>query len=173
MNELVVGIIAAIVIPIIISLWQRFFKKKPKLKLFTEIKEDKTQGSKEENYHRCQITYGIINKGTAIAKHAELSLHVEPYEIDIRWGLTGNGTNGLPRLPTVGKYEIFCADADQVIHPNKKLPVTVTRFDIPAGSPDVKDVVIDYQLAAEGIKPVKGTKTIKAKEIIDKVVPKT
>jgi hypothetical protein len=173
MKELVVGVIAAIVIPIIISLWNRFMRKKPRLKLFTEIKEDKTQGSKEEGFHRCQITYGILNKGKAIANHAELSLHVEPYGIDIRWGLTGNGTNGLPRLPTVGKYEIFCADADQVIHPTDKLPVTATRFDIHTGSPDVKDVVIDYQLAAEGIKPVKGTKIIKVKEIIHKILPKT
>lgn len=171
--EIVVAVIAAIVIPIIITLWNRFVRKKPKLELFTEIKKDKTQGSKEEGYHRCQITYGILNKGKAIANHAELSLHVEPYEIDIRWGLTGDGTNGLPRLPTVGKYEIFCAGADQVIHPNEKLPVTATRFDIQAGSPDVKDVLIDYQLAAEGIKQVKGTKTINAKKIIDKILPKT
>ena len=172
MKELIVGIIAAIVTPIIISLWNRFIRKKPQLELYAEIKKDKTQGSKEEGFHRCQITYGIVNKGKASAKHAQLSLRVEPYGLDIRWGLTGNGTNGLPRIPSVGEYENYRADADQIMHPNDRIAVTATRFDISGESPNVQDVIIDYLLIAEGTKLIEGSKTIKAKEIIDKVVPK-
>ena len=72
--------------------------------------------------------------------------------------MTGNGTNGLPGETTVGEYEKFFSDADQVIHPNGRVAVTDTRLDISGESPDVTDVVIKFQLAAKGIKQVRTLK---------------
>ena len=169
----ILGPVIAAIIAAIIGLWKYFSKKKPKLELYTEVKHDGTTGSKETGFYRCMIIYGIVNSGSAIAKHLQLSLRAEPYGLDVRWGLTGNGGNGLPRIPTVGSYEKFSADADQVIYPNDRLAVTATRFTIPAISPKIENAVIEYVISAEGAKTLKGVQTITVEEIIDKVIPKT
>jgi hypothetical protein len=170
--EILIGVAIALIAAGIIAFIKRFTKKKPKLALYTEVKNDGLSGSRDTGYYRCKIIYSIVNSGTVTAKHAQLLLRVAPYGIDIRWGLTGNGANGLPRIPTVGSYEKFAADAEQLIYPNDRLPVTATRFDIPRVSPNIKDAVIEYEISAEGAKTVKKKKTITAAELMQGVVPK-
>jgi len=132
-----------------IALWNRFFKK-PKLELYTEVKLEGSTGGPEGRRYICKITYGIINNGRAIAKHVQLSLCVVHYGVDVGGGLDANGNHGLPRVHSIDGFTKFAADADQVIHPKRRLPVAATRLWIPGASPVIKDAVIIYEISAEG-----------------------
>lgn len=109
------------------------------------------------------IYIGIQNKGrgSAIAPYLELKLF-PPYSIDFLSGVDGNGNFGLPRLPSINRrseFYKFGSTTNYIIHPGVCLDVFKINFLIDYETQtyhDIKDLNIEYKIAAAGIRIVEG-----------------
>jgi len=145
-------------------------RKKPKLEIFTKIKQGVSIGNNPE----CKVIICIRNTGKGLAKFPYLSLKIKyPYAIS-DYGLTGNYGHGLPRLPHSDQREkvIFGGDSNSVVHVNSELEVTIIKFYINKEKKEfreggvLKDLEFDYEIAAEEISSEKGTYKIKKEEFL-------
>ncbi len=134
---------------------------RPELSLFVQFVPFSMAGS-----YRPRAIVGIENSGRGMARSPALSLRVErpykPYE----YGLDGNGTTGLPSLPTRlarGRLSEFGAGAGQVVHAGAILEITQVYGELTDSIPP--ECRIGYTIRAEGIPPVEGTRVIPGDEI--------
>lgn len=151
-------------------------RKKPKLSLYTNIVGGGTTSGPSGKTYRCHIILGIENVGRGTARYPYLAIKVHPpYEIDLLWGLDGNGNHGLPILPKGGGlsgFVQFGANTDIVIHPNTIYPVTKIRFDIPKNTEKLEDVIIESKMISEDIRYLEERTVIKGSKIIKQILPK-
>jgi hypothetical protein len=118
------------------------------------------------------VVLGIQNTGRGSARAPILAMTVlEPYKIHEN-GIDGNGHFGLPELTTaLDVRELrFGSIADIVIHSGivhdvAKVIVQITN-DMEDKKVKVPDLIIDYQIGAEGMQLIKGRDTTIGQELL-------
>jgi hypothetical protein len=135
-------------------------RPRPMLELSTRIKGS---GSKVE------IIIGIKNVGRGSAKAPYIGFSVSPpFRLD-RYGLDGNMNDGMKKLPYLGSVlpHRYGESSNVVIHPGIIHEVASIHLGlIPNESlTPTSDVVIEYEMAAEGFMLSKGSKTITLTEL--------
>lgn len=122
------------------------------------------------NSYSIGIVLGITNSGRGIAKLPFLSLKVsKPYQLS-SYGLDGNGNFGMTKLVVSSStQERKFASTDKVIYPG--IDLDVTEIYVGAIKKDevryIRDLVVDFTLAAEGIIAVQGRKVISSEDFIE------
>jgi len=140
-------------------------RPKPKLALSTKVVISSQSGSKYQLY----VMLGIENKGRGCAKSPFLSVKVHPpYQIS-QYGIDGNMRFGLRELTSFIRSEgrKYGSSADVVIHSGIVHDVTAVKVEIDVMQPpsQVFDLVVDYRIAAEGIKPVEDREVIQGSQL--------
>jgi hypothetical protein len=129
-------------------------RPKPKLTLRTKFEV----GGRTASKYKLRVILGIENNGRGSAKSPFLSVGVHPpYQVS-RFGIDGNMNFGLRSLSTssLSQEAKYGASSDVVIHPGVIHDVTAVKVEVDVRQPpeDVNPLVIDYQIAAEGIQPI-------------------
>ncbi|MBC8492881.1 MAG: ATP-binding protein [Chloroflexi bacterium] len=106
-------------------------------------------------------------RGGARAPYVAIRVRSTPYQIS-RFGLDGNGNEGLPRLavPSDSRWKRYGGGGDVVIHPFTEKEVTIVSCQFGADDAAVVDLELDYEVAAEGSRLETGTLAIPAAELI-------
>ncbi len=114
----------------------------------------------------------ISNDGRGSATAPYLSVNISGSKIS-QVGLDGNGYEGLPRRRARGDYlhnVTFGGTSDHVIHPDTILDVGAIRLLVQSSGPGtelhVEPIKVEYQLAAEGMPPVRGVLEVDREAII-------
>jgi hypothetical protein len=119
------------------------------------------------------VTLSIENSGRGLARYlfARLRVH-DPYHLS-SFGLE-NRVEGLRRVPRVARSagSEFAGDSNIAVHPGTGLQLTTVRRTIPPDTEAIEDVVVDWELAAEGAPLTSGVLTISGADILDCVRPK-
>lgn len=139
----------------------------PKLSLSTHFE---VASSSHPEVH-IRIIVGITNSGRGSARSPYLSVLVHPpYQID-EYGIDGNKRFGLRQLiMSGGSHEIgYGANSEAVIHPGMTYDITAVKLNVNVRmSPaNIRDLVIEYKIAAEGINMIIGSITISRSDIWD------
>jgi len=116
------------------------------------------------------LLLGIKNIGRGTAKSPFLAVKVHhPYKIS-QYGIDGNMNFGLSPLAKSiqPEYDKYGAASDIVIHPRIVHDVTAIelKIDWPSQPSDVQDLIIDYQIAAEGIRLIEAQKIITGSKLL-------
>jgi hypothetical protein len=139
-------------------------RKKPKLLLRKKLLQ--AGGSDILNF---RLLLAIENVGRGVAKSPFLEININlPYKI-ADFGLDGNGSFGLSKLPqSLGSMSHRYGASNIVIHPGVVHDVTAIKFSIPLAKEyiQVPDLVLNYRIAAEDMRIVDGTMTITYKDLI-------
>ena len=137
-------------------------RPKPVLKLHKRIVQRGGSG----NSHHVYVFLGIENIGRGVAKAPYLSVKIEhPHQI-YKYGIDGNGNFGLrPRTRPLGTNDlIYGSSANEIIHPGVALDITAVWIEYQKRN-EIFDLVVKYNLAAEGINLFEGVETIASEEI--------
>ncbi len=139
-------------------------RKKPKLYLSIKI-----PNRNDPIFFIC-----INNTGRGSAKAPYLAFEIpHPWKLS-PYGLDGNGSLGpLPLLKSwIGRLVHFGANANAVIHPDTELEVAVLYLGLGKTLKDLptKDLVINYEVAAEDMKTKRDKLIIKMKELFNSPV---
>ena len=106
-------------------------RRRPMLVLIWRVSLE--QSPDDQRVFKWSLILGLSNEGRALARYPMLDL-VCPLEAapDTRYGLDGNGREGLSRRPTVGAVKdkkvraLYVGDAGTVIHPGTDLDIAKT-----------------------------------------------
>jgi hypothetical protein len=116
--------------------------------------------------YRLLVLFGILNDGRGIAKSPYLTIRKTPRLKGYDFGIDGNGGLGLPKLsssnPDVVRYG---GNSTHVIHPGVRHDVDALEWSIDVGvgkQPRPQDLLVEYELGAEEIALVRGTRRIEA-----------
>lgn len=119
-----------------------------------------------------QPIIAILNKGRGIARFPLVRFAVSsPFKLS-DYGLDGNGQVGLPRRPrppSEHSFVTFAGGVDDVIHPGTELQITRLDADISENQTEFPDLVVPYELAAEGTTPIRGEERIPGLRILELV----
>lgn len=138
------------------------FGRRPRPEL--RIKYSIPRAARGSGHYFLRIMIGIENTGRGTARAPYLAVRVDPPFSVNRYGVDGNGTEGLPRLvagdPDAAR---FGGKGDDVVHPGTYRDVLAAGGD---WRPDAAlDVRFTYELAAEGFPLMTGEVVIPAQEI--------
>lgn len=99
-----------------------------------------------------KLVLSIENTGRGSAQSAFLAIRVAPPYKVCSLGVDGNGAFGLRRVPAAltGEHR-YVADAGTVLHPLMRHAVTALRIEVPHGTRDMPDVMVSYDIAADGM----------------------
>jgi len=152
-------------------------RPKPVLSLFTKMGRGSVpEGMDARTVAAAVITVGVENSGRGIARFVSLWLRPEPtFGVD-RWkydwseyrsssiSLGFKSSHVRPK----GEHEGVCFGADPAlaIHPDSRCPVTDLMVTLPKGIMDMSDLEIEYQISAEGMRPVEGTLTVEGMKVV-------
>lgn len=134
-------------------------RPKPQLEISTSYKATGWSGK----VCSLNVILGIENKGRGSAKSPFLSVKPHPPYHNNITGLDDYHLFGLRTIISPSRPERqYGLSSNIVIHPGVTLAVTAVKVKVDTGQAPavVSDLVIDYQITAEGIIPMKGTKTI-------------
>jgi hypothetical protein len=136
----------------------------PSLRLIYQIPPAASYGS---GVRMLRIVLAIENTGRGTARAPYLAVRVDaPFSVN-KYGVDGNGHEGLPRL--VSRESAFARYgdmADTVIHPGTSREVLALGGDWnPSASPAI-DACFSYELAAEGMPLTRGDMVIRADAIL-------
>lgn len=147
----------------------------PKLSLFTKVTRHGISNGPNGKSYGCKIIIGIRNNGHQSVKYPMLSVKVHPpYRISM-YGLDGNYNTGLPKQiigDSSSGFTQYGGNADIAIHPKNDYGVTAITFNIPASISQIKDVIIEAEISAEDVKPIKEKVIIKGSDIFEQIVEK-
>lgn len=140
-------------------------RPKPKLALSTNVVISSQSGSKYQLY----VILGISNTGRGTAKSPFLSVRVHPpYQIS-QYGIDGNMRFGLSELTRSIRSEekMYGSSAEVVIHSGIVHDVTAVNVEIDVTHPpsQVFDLVVDYRIAAEGVKSIENQIVISGSQL--------
>lgn len=140
-------------------------RPKPNLVLNSRVSLYSTSG---DHYH-LHVILGIENRGRGVAKAPMLMIYVHPPYTINRYGLDGNGHFGLKPLSTSPstKEKRYGASADTVVHSGVIHEVVAVDVKVPKREswPNIPELQIDYQMAAENIQIVQEQKIFSGKQI--------
>jgi hypothetical protein len=116
-----------------------------------------------------QVVIGIANSGRASAKAPYIAFSASPPFKRNRHGLNGNGLEGMKRLPFLSTDlpNKYGEGSNVVIHPNVAHEIALLHLGLnpKEDQKPTSDLVIEYEIAAEGFFLSKGSKTITLKEL--------
>lgn len=141
-------------------------RPRPRLDLYYRLEN---RGTSPSSYS-VGVVLGIKNEGRGIAKAPFLSVRVhEPYQLSL-YGLDGSGNFGMTKqVVSPRTQEHKFASTDKVIHPG--IEHDVTQIYVSKINKDevrgIRDLVIDFTMAAEGTVPVQGRKVIRSEDFIE------
>jgi hypothetical protein len=142
-------------------------RPKPNLIFSPTIKHAGNRGK----FQDFMIVLGIENRGRGSAKSPFIDIKVQnPYRLS-NYGVDGNGTFGLPLVAGENNilHQRFGSSQNNVIHPGVVLDVTSINFELDLSQlSNVSQLVINYQIAAEGINLISGQEVINVSEIPSK-----
>jgi hypothetical protein len=141
-------------------------RAKPKLSLEYRVGP---QGSHPSGAGHFLAVLSIVNSGRATAVGPFLSLRVpKPYRL-YEYGLDGNYHHGLPpiKLFRVTEWKAFGGSEGILVYPGVALDVTPVEIELSNEQRvyGVKDLQIEYRLAAANFRLVEGTLTIAASDL--------
>jgi hypothetical protein len=152
-------------------------RRKPRLAFHCEFVRAGDSGGGGQTAFKGRLVVGIENSGRGIAKAPYLQLNVSaPYHVD-RYGVDGNGHEGLPRLVHAGPSGLarYGASADTVIHTGVTLEVASIELNAIAYSDGrielPRAIDIEFMIAAEGVAPVHGRYGLSSEELAAKLFP--
>lgn len=116
------------------------------------------------------IILGLTNDGKGSARAPYLSIYSPVYQV-YRFGLDGNGHEGLPRLTSARDSEWlrYGGSGDTVIHPGTNLDVLVLSGTFDPDKSGFTDQTIGYQIAAEGMSLAEGTLQLEVNSLIQAI----
>jgi len=139
-------------------------RPKPILSLSYRVIRGLVQRGDALEFH---IILGLTNDGKGSARAPYLSIYSPVYQV-YRFGLDGNGNEGLPRLTSARDSEWlrYGGSGDTVIHPSTNLDVLVLSGTFDPAKPGFTDQTIGYQIAAEGMSLAEGTLQLEVNSLI-------
>ena len=152
-------------------------RPKPILTLSTKIEIVNTSSSGRYKKYKLYVILGIENNGRGSAKSPFLSVEVHsPYQ-DSQIGMDGTMSFGLRALNTslLSKEARYGSSSDVIIHPGVIHDVTAISVEIDVMRPpeDVDPLIIDYQIAAEGIQPIVDQVIIEGSKLFSEIERKS
>ncbi|MGE5943298.1 MAG: hypothetical protein ACM31G_03055, partial [Flavobacteriales bacterium] len=133
-------------------------------KLILEIKNEEVElGTRGYKY---ESVFCIVNKGKVSANQIQVFLKVNsPFKIS-NYGIDGNGFKGMKTTPTKTNFTKYYGGSELVIHPETYHEVDkISLNEIGNGLP-IDDLIIEYEIIAEGMKLEKGSITRKKEELL-------
>lgn len=118
------------------------------------------------------VVVGIQNRGRGAARAPFMALEVAaPYSI-WRFGIDGNGNFGLPELKirTGAKERWFGSFVEPIIHSGMTLDVAGVEVELRSRK-EPEDLVINYRIAADGIRPIEGQLVVTGQELLAEATP--
>ncbi len=139
-------------------------RPKPMLSLSYRIIKGMSQHGHALEFH---IILGLMNDGKGSARAPYLSIYSPVYNV-YRYGLDGNGNEGLPRLTKARDSEwlSYGGSGDTVIHPGENLDVLALSGTFDPGELGFTDITIRYHIAAERMSLKEGTLQLEVNELI-------
>jgi hypothetical protein len=143
-------------------------RPKPQLSLKTRIIDVSHETGIAPARYQVQIILGIQNEGRGAARAPFLSVAIQPPYSISRYGLDGNGHEGLNRLTVSAsaREHRYGASADIIIHSDVLHEVTTVIGKFTELLPGPTDLIIDYKIAAEGIQTISGRKIVPTQDIL-------
>jgi len=151
------------------TMLEDMFGRRPKPNLILSVRVSHT--GNREKFQDFTIILGIENKGRGSAKSPFLDISVQqPYKIS-NYGVDGNGAFGLPMVAGANneRHQRFGSSQTNVIHPGATHDVTAINIELDISQlGKIPELVINYQIAAEGINLMNGKEIINLAEIPSK-----
>lgn len=151
------------------TMLEDMFGRRPKPNLALSVKVNHT--GNRGKFQDFTVILGIENKGRGSAKSPFLDISVKlPYTIS-SYGVDGNRHFGLPILSGVNNmsHQRYGSSQTIVIHPGITHDITAINFDLDISKLGTQpELVVIYQIAAEGINLISGQETINVSEIPSK-----
>jgi len=143
-------------------------RKKPKLKLSTQIERGPVLIGR--GVCTLKVIIGIRNEGRGSAKAPFLALRIHPPYAISAYELDGNGKSGLERLKTSPRsgWAKYGGCLYDVIQPGTVREVTLVDVPVDLENPNISDLRIEYELAAEDVKLQKGCATVSGGELLER-----
>ncbi len=142
-------------------------KTTPKLSIkLTNIKIQKVK-LRHREYEKVEGILCIENVGQVSAKHIDLSISViRPYTIS-NFGLDGNGNRGMKMMRRIHNSPRYYGGTELVLHPETTHEVDkIVLNEFGSTFSEICNLKIEYSIASEGMKLIKGTLEIRKDEII-------
>jgi hypothetical protein len=117
-------------------------RRKPKLRVFYRV---------VGTHRSAEVHLGLRNDGRATARAPFFAFKNEGPLHRSRYGLDGNGTEGMTWLRTAyaGLEWAYAGDMGMAVHPGMAHEVASLTLGIPAQAPPTTDVVVSYAIACE------------------------
>jgi Putative DNA-binding domain len=132
-----------------------------------------TTGAVSSGFERStdvQAIVGIENSGRAVARFPFLRVRaISPYKLS-GYELDGNGRPGLRALIRSARHpdwRSYTGGVDDVVHPGTTFDVTLVTLAVGDSTTSVPDLVVKYQLAADGFPLSDGMETILGDRVLD------
>jgi len=130
-------------------------RARPVLELVTEISPRGSVSSGSTKSKKGIVVLSLVNHGRGSALAPFLMLDIESRHHIATGGITGNGHEGLPRLPHAesGSHHEWGGDATRVVHPGTQLDVAGIEVAVVRANgmtQPVRDLDFVYAIAAEG-----------------------
>lgn len=148
-------------------------RRRPDLHLVATVRSDGSISSGGTTRYLAKVLLSIANQGRGSARSPYLSFRLsEPYKVD-RYGIDGNGNEGLPRVSVAGdgRFYAYGANAAAVIHPDTQQEVCAIRAEVYQHGGSPPDLEISYSLTAEDIRLIRRVLTIPGADIAAAVRP--
>jgi hypothetical protein len=143
-------------------------RPKPRLELTTRPKSHGSSGTRRDIW----VIIGIKNTGRGIARFPFLSISIWGLGKISERGIDASGNFGLRRLAkSIDSTEYRYGSSEVVIYPDTPLDVTV--FEVTIDMEQLSDsarLVIDYEIAAEGIMPIRGRNNILGSDLLKAIL---
>jgi hypothetical protein len=117
-----------------------------------------------------QAIIGIENIGRAAARFPFLKVKITPpYKLS-QYELDGNGRSGLRKLIRSSRdsaWRYYAGGADEIVHPGTTFDVTLAELTVGESTSSVPDLLVEYELAAEGIALMSGAERIAGERVVE------
>lgn len=148
-------------------------RKKPKLRIMLRFVRGGSTNYGTEIIYDMNMIFGIENIGRGMARYPYLTISVnKPYSFS-EYGVDGNGSFGLARLPsklTSGAYK-YGGDVNKIIHPNSILEINSIKGKVSSNDTAVQpDITVDTMILSEGSSAVVERNVIKGSDIRNEVI---
>lgn len=148
----------------------------PRIALETRIVQRGTTGGGGGTTYRGLLILSIVNRGRGSARAPYLAVATAPPYAIARYGLDGNGHEGLPRIQTADDRRVIYSSSDIVIHPGVSYETAAIEIAGRANHRNEADMPPDlhvgYELASEGARLQRDEIVISGFEIARALFPR-
>ncbi|WP_437587742.1 AlbA family DNA-binding domain-containing protein [Sorangium sp. So ce1000] len=134
-------------------------RRGPRLSLDLSPGVGSVSSSRGSRSARVEVIVALSNTGRGVASFPYVKLRISSgYKICF-YELDGNGNAGLPRRVRPAKemdWAIYAGGANDVVHPETNLQITLIVCNVPETVESLPDLVVEYTIASEGVRPQSG-----------------